>query len=303
MEGKLLYNAASYGTNETDIGTHNLCRDLSIINRKNHTMTNNKGIPLVYHCKVTVWKPGYASDTDRVDELKFLGVPQNWVYRNAAVKLHQAREHMFKKNGVKKSERGRYSKTIRYTWDQADTWIAPYSSQKGSEYSGDELGTWDSTTLELSTGAGVNVTLWQRDAVALGDEEAGLTAVPLAVAYMNSRQTIREDDQDSTTSPKQYSMIKDLFATGESDDTNDVIALARDEQDNPPYDADDLQGPHYQTVELGRAQLGQNGVNMAEIYIDVPFGLCEARAQARQGQTTTGLFYAIEVLGVSEMQG
>lgn len=303
MEGKLNYKLATYGTSETDLGVLNIPKDLSLINRKGHAHTTNDGTPLVYHCKVTLYTPNYTTDVDRRDIIRIFGVPQNWVYLRAAKKMHAGREAMYKKNGIKKSERGRYSKTIRYQWDQATDWIVPLQADTRAAYSAGELGTWDTTQLVLSDGTTVDANLWQRESVLLTDEEAGLGEVPLAVGYLASRQVIREDNQDSDTLPTKYNMLNDLFDMGDSDDNAAVRDLAQGEQDNPPYDADALQGTFTEPVELGRAILSQQAATMTEIYIDVPFGLAELRAQAYSGASTSDLEIAVQVLGVSEMQG
>lgn len=303
MEGKLLYKAGSYGTNVTSIGTLNIPKDLSLINRKNHEHTTKDGTPLVYHCKVTMYTPAPGVDADRRDVMRIFGVPQNWVYLRASKKLHAGREAMYKKNGIKKSERGRYSKTIRYQWDQDDDWLVPLQADTLTEYSSSELGTWDTTRLVLSNGTTVDANLWQREAVLLTDEETGLGEVPLAVGYLASRQVIREDNQDSDTNPTKFNMLNDLFDMGDSSDNAAVRDLAQGEQDNPPYDADALQGTFTEPVEIGRGICSQSTVGQVEFYIDVPFGLAAITAQSRNGGTTTDLEFAVEVLGVSEMQG
>lgn len=303
MEGKMLYKPGTYGTNVTSLNPLNIPKDLSLINRKNHDHTNKHGVPLVYHVKCTVYSPSYAGDADRRDVIRFLAVPQNWVYRNAAVKLHAAREKMFQKNGITKKERGRYSKTIRYQWDQAESWQVPLQPDTRVAYTSGELGTWDTTNLILSSGGSVDANLWQREAVTLTDEDTTLGEVPLAVGYLTSRQVIREDNQDSDTIPAKQSMIVDLFDMGSSTDNAAVRDLAQGEQDNPPYDADALQGTFYNPCEVGRVVLSQNTGAMTEIYMDIPFGIAGIEAQSELGSTTTDLEFAIEVLGVSEMQG
>ena len=303
MEGKLLYKLGTYGTNVTSLGTLNIPKDLSLINRKGHAHTNDKGVPLVYHVKCTMYTPVYSVDGDRRDIMRVFGVPQNWVYRNASVKLHAAREKMYKKNGIKKSQRGRYSNTIRYQWDQAENWLIPLQADTLTAYSGGELGTWDTTHLVLSNGTTVDANLWQREAVSLTDEEAGLGEVPLAVGYLASRQVIREDNQDSDTTPTKFNMLNDLFDIGDSSDNSAVRDLAQGEQDNPPYDADALQGTFTEPVEIGRGVCSQSTMGMVEFYMDIPFGMAAITAQSRNGTTTTDLEIAIEVLGVSEMQG
>ena len=81
-----------------------------------------------------------AVGTDFVTTLRAHGCQNNWVFRNAAVKWHAAREAMFKYAGVSKKERGSYSHEIRYGLDAYnDTWIMPVDGD-GDAFTG---GTWD----------------------------------------------------------------------------------------------------------------------------------------------------------------
>ena len=303
MEGKISYTTPEIGTTQAAVGAINLCRDLSLINRKNHEMTTRKGVPLVYHCKVTQYKDPHANDADRQDEMRFWTVPQNWVYRNASVQLHKAREAMYKKNGVRKSERGRYSKTIRYEWDGSGSYLAPYKPEEAAAMSGAELGSWDETDLIMSDGDTVNISLWTD--TSLQDQDAALPVgtTGLAQGYLYSRALIREDDDGSEALPAKFSMIKDLFNTVPATESAPVRDLADTEADNPPYDADDLEGTFTQLVEQGRTLTGQQAAYRDVVYIDVPFGMLYAVAQSHNGSSAQQWDFQIEVLSVSEMQG
>jgi hypothetical protein len=308
MEGKISYVTPNIGTARTAVGRINLCRDLSLINRKNHEQTTRKGVPLVYHCKVTTYKDAFSSDADRQDEMQFFTVPQNWVFRNASVQLHKAREAMYKKNGVRKSERGRYSKTIRYLWDQTESFLAPYNmheltSGAPTQYAGAELGTWDCSDLIMSDGDTVNVSLWTD--TTLQDQDAALPAgvVGLTQGYLYSRAVITDDDDGSEALPAKFSMIKDLFNTTTGAESSKVRDLADTEQDSPPYDADDLEGTFTQPVLQGRTLTGQQAAYRDVAYIDVPFGMIDVFATSINGSADQTWDFDIEVLSVSEMQG
>jgi hypothetical protein len=318
MEGILNYKTPSIGTSATSAGAVNLCRDLSLINRKNHEHTTRKGVPLVYHTKVTVYRTG-STDVDETQELRFRCVPKNWVYRNAAVKLHAAREAMMKKNGITKKERGRYDHTIRYGWDNTDSsegassgWLSP-CDENYDAFSSDKLGTWDTTELHLSNGSEIRPTLW--GGIADGLEDTHVAAAgnrSLALMYLQSRQLIRQDDGDDTDIegdgaesefPAEFSVIRDLFnvAIDSSDEVRESVATS---QDNPPYDTDDISttASFVEIIEVGKSQCGLQSFVKDTLYLDVPFGIMDIKGIVNQG-SARAIKLQIEVLGVSEMQG
>ena len=130
----------------------NLPKDLAAINRHNVEHTTSKGVPLVYRCAITIMANPQAQTNNRlfVEDVNLIQIaeinhaPNTWVTRNAFVKAHAARENMFKLQGVKKSERGAYSRTIRPTWDASpNTFLVP---QKGPTAGAVDVvgGTWTS---------------------------------------------------------------------------------------------------------------------------------------------------------------
>lgn len=319
MEGRLLYNTGDVShQNTTAVGQINLCRDLSLLNRKNFEHTTRKGVPLVYHCKVTSYRNA-GTDQDLEQQLYAYTVPQNWVYRNAAVKLHFAREAMLKKNGITKGERGRYDHTIRYGWDNTDTsdgtdgWLDPLDCA-GSAWAGAELGTWDTTELFLNNGNEIRPVLHGGIADQLEDTHVGAAGNRmLATMYLQSRKQIRQDDGDNTDMegdgaesefPGEFSVIKDLFNPG-LDTADEVRESVDTSQDNPPYDSDDMgeMATFIGCVEAGRFITGmQSGTKDTE-FIDVPFGIIDVKGFCKNATGATNWDFAIEVLGVSEMQG
>ena len=316
MEGKMKYKTGNISSSNALVGVLNIPRDQANVNRKNCHHTTKKGVPLVYHTKITVYRAN-STDTDELQILKFYTVPQNWVYRNAAVKLHAAREFMFKKNNVSKSERGRYAHTIRYAFDGTDTsdgysdnWI----SMVDKDGSAMNYGTWDTTELILNSGIEVRPSLWNGIADQLEDTELNAGNHSLATMYLQSRRLIREDDQDMTNLegdgaesefPAQFSIINDLF-THYSPQQDEVREVADDEQDNPPYDADDLtnDAPFIGLIEAGKTMTGLTSMIKDVIYVDIPFGLCRVDGIVQNiSSGTRALDFQVEVLGVSEMQG
>jgi len=310
MEGNLKYRE-DIGTNVTALGVINLARDLSMVNRKNFTQTTKKGVPLVYHCRLTVQAP---VSTDSNMSTVFIGktVPQNWVYRNAAVKLHAAREKMYRKNGVSRKERGTYDSTIRYGWDVSDSsdgsvsmWQPPFEYDTAMTPVEMAEGTWDTTELVDNAGNVHNVYLWVDDPAGdlLNEESGGAGDVALAQLYLNSRQVVLEDqsDQDDTF-PAKFSLIKDLFQS-QNAGADEVRDVADDQQDNPPYDRDSLTAACTRLVTPVQARLGSNfGDSIMTFDMDIPFGLAQFYGQIKDGSASS-INWWIQVLGTSEMQG
>ena len=313
MEGILNYKTGTITSSKSIAGTVNLCRDLSLTNRKNHEHTTRKGVPLVYHTKVTVYRSG-GTDVDEEQKLFFYTVPQNWVYRNAAVKLHYAREAMMRNNGISKADRGRYDHTIRYGWDNGsstdgtDIWIDPVD-WNGNVYA---QGTWDTTELFLANGTEIGVTLHGGIADNLEDTADAGGMRSLASMYLQSRNLIREDDSDDTNLegdgaedefPGEFSIIRQLFG-GNEPARDEVLESVQSSQDNPPYDVDDLteDASFICPVEQGRSITGLQSHVKDVLYLDVPFGIMDVKGIISNGQNRV-IDFQIEVLGASEMQG
>lgn len=230
-------NAADDGT---VTGHLNLFKDLSILNRRGYSMTTNKGVPYVVRAKIDLYlqdEDGFglntAAGTDFATTLKIDGCQNNWVMRNAAVKWHAAREAMFRKAGIPRSQRGAYAKTIRYNWDAADDqWVQPIDGA-GDPFTG---GTWDSTTISTEDDTDMQLRLNGSGV----DEGSAVSAASLNMAhsYLCSRAAVPDDSNlESSTTPEAFSVLNDMLANYPSFNVkDDVTVIARDEQDNPPYD-------------------------------------------------------------------
>jgi hypothetical protein len=305
MEGTLNYNSGTVAIDAfTVIEEVNLCRDLGAINRKAIHQTTSKGVPLVYHCRVTVYRTPDASDADLLTEVKAITIPQNWVFRNAAVKLHAARNKMFKKNGVTKSMLGRYASTIRYGWDgtDVDLFNSPLDIAGGTLWDESGSETWDLSQIAISTDTDLKVLLC---GASHPDEEASVSAATfnLATAYLNSRKPVSFDDQTDSDTPAAYSIIRDMFMNYQAATDDEVLTIAEITQDHPPYDADDVDGPFTQCVEQGRCHTGQGTASISSMNVDVPFGLLQLKARRWNAGGTGNFDFRVDVLGVSEMQG
>lgn len=305
MEGTLNYNSGTISTGSfTGLEIVNICRDLGAVNRKAIHQTTSKGVPLVYHCRVTVYRTADTSDADGMTEVKAITIPQNWVFRNAAVKLHAARNKMFKKNGVTKSMLGRYASTIRYgmTGTGVDSFLPPLDAAGALIWDESGSETWDLSQIAISTDTDLKVLLC---GASHPDEEASVSAASfnLATAYLNSRKPVAFDDQTDADTPAAYSIIRDMFMNYQAATDDEVLTIAEITQDHPPYDADDVDGSFTQCVEQGRCHTGQGTASISSMNVDVPFGLLQLKAQ-RHNFGAAGTFdFRIDVLGVSEMQG
>ena len=112
-----------------------------------------------------------------------------------------------------------------------------------------------------------------------------------------------------------YSILKRLLSpqpilAGTRQD--DVQGLARDGQDNPPYevldisDSGDVNHDVTEPVELGRLTVGGADGYTRSLVIDVPFGImnCEAQhySQADENEVFNPV-WGVELLKISEMTG
>lgn len=303
-ERHLSYSTGAVSSSSwTATGNVNIARDLAALNRHNVTMTSGKGVPHVFRLRVSIapnvtagvtYNQIFAEDTNLVQCLSVATVPQTWVARNAGVKMHFARENMFKQQGIRKKERGSYSKTIRYTWDaDPDTFLTPKTGVGSlADYN---MGTWDYTSVKTDDQQESHIQVMSAD---------GLLSM-----YLDSRKQISADsnsDSDSTNQPTDDSLIRRLLSPtlGISSQDDEITALARDEQDNPPYQLDN-DGDAIAPVEQARLFIGPEAGITSSVVIDAPYGLLDLQSintYKDAGQNlTTGFNIKIEVLGIYEM--
>ena len=295
-------SGAISSTTWTAPGQINVVRDLAAVNRHNVTHTTGKGVPYVFRLAITMsptvdaesYNSVFDEDTNLIQVLHIATVPQTWVARNAGVKMHFARENMFKQQGVRKKERGSYSNTIRYTWNaDPGTFLAP--KKGGTAAASYTMGTWDYTALKQDDADESHIQLMSAD---------GLLSM-----YLDSRKQISADsnsDDDSTNQPVDASLIRQLLSPtlGISAKDDDVVALARDEQDNPPYDLSN-DGDSIEKVRAARLFIGPEAGLSATAVVDAPYGIIDLsalNAYKDAGQNLTeGFDLRIEVLGIYEM--
>ena len=304
-------NAADDGTVS---GHLNLPKDLSILNRRGYSSTSNKGVPLVYRCKIDLFlqdEDGFGLDaavgTDFCTTLKIDGAQNNWVMRNAAVKWHAARDNMWKKAGVKRKNLGSWANAIRYNYDaNGDTWVQPTDGD-GNPFTG---GTWDvSTIVDMIDNE------YQLCLVGDGVDEDGSTSVSvlsIGHSYLSSRATVPADSNlEASEVPAIYSHLTQLLSPTNLESGTEEAYIRTDvatEQDNPPYQVfatDTLTHDCTEPVELGRAIAGL-GNSFGSVIVDIPFGIANLRIthyDSADTNVTSSPCISLELLDIYEMQG
>lgn len=309
MEGILNYTPVDFSS-ETSENYHaatvygNLPRDLSLVNRKGFDMTSSKGVPLVYHCRLTVYRPS-QDDTDVMLSVAVGGAQSNWVTRNASVKTHFAREKMYRNAGVKKSERGRYDKTLRLNFNAASqTWMVPVLTDGSSTFtaSGSD---WDPSKIAVGEDADLIPTLFG----AVVNEENAINAATFNIqnAYLASRRKPSIDDETDTEDVAVHSILRQMFVVDDAD-SDEIQAIAHTVGDAPPYDSDSASGTFTSQTTLGLMQIGNLASGQTSMDIDIPFGIFAMQVAKQTLDNATGAMESdplirIEVLGISEMQG
>ena len=271
-------------------------------------MTTRKGIPYIWAGRLTatlsrIEQGGAGGDDDDPapdtagtggplrDELitvRIFAPQNNWVMRNAAVKTHAAREHMFKKAIISEEDRGAYGKTIRYCLESnMESYVDPVKGLGRDPLTG---GTWDHSQLFFEPevdfdGDGSNDGTY----IKLSGGHAGESAqnnyqtICLPQAYLASRGTM-EDDTNEETTQKPFSVLNKLLTYDTVDTNDEVVKLAKDEQDNPPYDISDGTTSDFNSlIEIGRLQFNAAVGSTASCYIEVPFGIFMTETQILNG--------------------
>lgn len=306
MEGRLTYLETGFdATNATTDAASsyiNLARDLSAFNRKGFEHTTRKGVPLVYHCKLTIYRSMDVDRPNTVVQALPATAAQNWVTRNGAVKLHAAREKMFKNAGIKKSDRGRYDHTVRYGWDAHNqTWATPIFTDGNSTFT--DMGEWDLSKIAIDQDTELVPTLFGT----VFDESAASTgnSFNMMNAYLNSRRKIKDDDADDAEGVATHSILRSMFNVEDSTD-DELAEIAEDNQDLPPYDHDGVAGTFTSAAYGEVAVVGNHGLPKDVVHFEAPFGLLNlvwAKTGDSSGNLSDDISYQIEVLGISEMQG
>lgn len=321
----------------TGAGHYNLVKDLSLLNRYGLEHTTRDGTPLVYRVRVTLHGMTFAgtgpatagfrgfqdfedsddtsatnvTSADGFTTIKVDGCQNNWVMKEAAKRFHAAREKSFLDAGISKSDRGKYSHTIRYNYNgQNDTWGTPIDGN-GAAFNG---GTWDVSELTYEGDSAFQLGL-----VGSGDDEetnefAG-NYLSIGHAYLVSRPNMAADtNPQKDETPAKYSVLKRMLARESGmlpGHASNLETRSKGEQDNPPYevldisDSGDVDHDITEPVELGRMAVELGAVSRSMV-IDVPFGIMDVRLQHYSKDDDNEVFnplWGVELLKISEMTG
>lgn len=334
----LTYEMATAATaadgEDASFGQINLARDASATSRCHMTNTTDKGHPLVYRCLVKMWpkitdqsgsgtgdEDTLGPDDDmtvvggenpfRLDEnailfAQFLGVANNWVMRNGAKKTHAARESMFRKAGITKSQRGAYDDSIHYCFESgSETLLSP--QYYGTIGQGSDLsrGSWELSKLiypDDSDGAHIALAGSHNTE----DSTTAFTTVVMPQLYLASRGEVEADSNvPETDSIAKHSILRKLLTKEVLEGTqDDIVDLASDNQDEPPYDLTEVNGDWGRKHELGRILCGgQGGAWGGSCIIDVPFGIFQIGVQLLNAAADVeqNVDFSVEVLDIYEM--
>lgn len=306
---------------EPSYATVNLARDFSALNRCHIENTNSKGKPLVYRVLVKVWPKikdqsgsgggdedtlGESMDADAILFNQFLGAGNNWVMRNGSVKTHAAREMMFKRAEISKKMRGAYDGTIHYCLEaHTESLLTPQvfgTAGQGSDING---GSWEYSQLiypDDTSGAYIALTGSHSDE----DSTTAFSTVCMPQLYLASRGEVEADSNvPETTSVAKHSILRKLLGAATNQGTQDeLVDLATDNQDQPPYDLTEVSGDWGKKHELGRLLCGgEGGVFGGSVIMDVPFGIFQVATQLLNAADAVeqAFDFTVELLDVYEM--
>jgi len=305
MEGNLVYATTDFdqasGLTDASESYVNIPRDLSMTNRKGFAMTSSKGVPLVYHCRVTFFRPPSATNIDTY--IAVGGAQSNWVTRNASVKLHHAREAMYRNAGIKKSDRSRYDKTLRLNYNAASqTWLLPGMVDSSGAY--DTTGAdWDPSKIAIDDDISLIPTLFGGNT----NEESTVSAATFNIqnAYLASRRKVAIEDVSDAEDVAARSILRQMFED-DPDRQDEIAAIAHEVGDEPPYNSDAVAGTYTSVSTLGIGVLGNLSAVSYTMDIDVPFGLFYVlmnKTSLSGNLVVKQVPFHVQVLGISEMQG
>ena len=293
-----------------------LPRDFSIVNRQNMEMTTRKGVPYVWGGRLTATLSAIDMGEDAPDgagtpglfrddliTVRILAPMSNWVMKNAAVKTHAARENMFKKAIIDPKDRGAYGKTIRYCLQSnGEGYLDPVHSTSRTPFTG---GTWDHSQIYFepdTSGAYIKLS----GGHLTEESNVSFTDLCLPQMYLQSRGSVEPDSNEDTTDQAKFSVLNKLLTWDTTDVNDEVVSLAKDEQDEPPYDISDAQASDFNNlIEIGRLQFNAMTGSTASCYIEVPFGIFSTQTQvlaSSQGvDADLSLDLSFDLMKVGEM--
>ncbi len=248
-----------------------LLKGMSEANAKNYEYTDRKGNLQGVLCDVTI-----TSNSTSYGRLA--GVPNSWKVRNAVRKFHFEREAMFRRAGVRKSEMGKYGRTMRpfldlnafndvgessdfCYWDMSDVHMlisgdCPAPGLADESYRG---GSWDRTTLvaadpDPSVNIGVvdSADQWHIHLMDGHDVPAApWGSVGMVQAYNEDRmEVVTPSAEETIVANNPLSLLSSQSVTG-----GDVAEIAEDQElEETPYDITDF-GDSIRKIEYAQFRI------------------------------------------------
>jgi len=235
-----------------------LIKGMSVTNSKGYEYTDRKGNLQGVLCDIEI-------TSNQTLHGSLVGVPNSWKVRNAVRKFHFERESMFRRAGVRKSEMGRYGKTMRpfldlnHALDEGVAagycyWEPPLVHIRGTCPGDDAIlgftttpfvgGDWDRTTLVAADADSAVVdshiesadqwTIHLMDGHDVGS--APWKSVGMTYAYNQDRmEVVTPDAEETIVAHNPLALLASQTVTG-----GDVAEIAEEQElENPPYDIRD----------------------------------------------------------------
>lgn len=251
-----------------------LLRGMSTTNSKNYEYTDRKGNLQGVLCDLTITCNSSAFG-------RLAGVPNSWKVRNAVRKFHFEREAMFRRAGVRKSEMGKYGRTMRpyldlchandageeadfSYWDMSEVQVfvtgdCPSAISSGLTMDAYRGGDWDRTTLvaadpDPAVNIGVvdsadqwNIHLMDRHDTA----GAPWGSVGMVQAYNEDRmEVVTPGPEETIVANNPLALLSSQSVTG-----GDVAEIAEEQElEAPPYDITDV-GDSIRKIEYGQFRI------------------------------------------------
>lgn len=292
QEGRLQYNVSSVAHDNW----LNLARDMSATNFRGYDGIDSNGNLLVYVCDFE-----FLTDT-AANSIHIRTAPETWKTKNACKKWHAYRELMFKESGIKRSERGTWSKSIRPYFDPLHAGSPQYTltpqqvamklDGDASEWSWNDesniaLGDWTYTNIVVETNPDSPDTTKETDVFNLclmGQSVNALTGTSSSDQHWDTVAMIESYNQDrAAMTDESYEPVSDTnnplaLLKGRSESAYETLEIAKEEgDDGPPYDVEGGIWP----VLGGYLESTSTGQQITRAYgVRIPAGLALIEASA-----------------------
>ena len=299
---------------------HNIARDLSWMNSRNHEHSDRDGHVLGYICNIKI----HSSVTNSIG---FSVAPNTWKMRNAFRKWHAYRDMMFEEAGVSDSEKGRYGKTIRPYLDQSMK-SGTIKDPIGWDISGTppaQTQEWTYTQIAASPGfgtaaAGTNTgdIVDVYDLNICGPNQVSSTTPDTEADYYSSVGMIHSYNQDRQEQPLFDLADSSQFIAGQNNPLallrqggsvsgGEVMDIVEDqEREAPPYDiTDNGVSTRLAAADIMQINPGFDGTNsvpvMRQTTMFVPAGLLKIAAADDTDANAAILIEVVDIVRCKDM--